>query len=84
MARLLKFSKWESLAVGVGMCGRAEMAFVLASLGLSSGAFDEPTFSVVIGATFLLNLFVPVGLKACALKLGLGSAVRQQQFDLQS
>ena len=66
MGRLLKFSWIESAAVGVGMCGRAEMAFVLASLGLSLGMFDETLFSVVIFTTFLLNMITPTGLAACA------------------
>ncbi|MDJ0893724.1 MAG: cation:proton antiporter [Alphaproteobacteria bacterium] len=66
MGRVLKFSWVESAAIGVGMCGRAEMAFVLASLGLSLGAFDAMVFTVVIFTTFLLNMVTPVGLSACA------------------
>lgn len=65
MARLLKMSWLESLTVGVGMCGRAEMAFVLTSLGLSMGVFDANVFSVLIFTAFLLNLFTPLGLLAC-------------------
>jgi len=37
MARLIRMNYAESLAIVVGMCGRAEMAFVLAAIGLSSG-----------------------------------------------
>ena len=70
MARRLHLSWAESITVGVGMCGRAEMAFVLASLGLSIGAIDETAFSVLIFTTFLLNLITPVGLKACSHVLG--------------
>ena len=69
MARRLKFSWVESLVVGIGMCGRAEMAFILASLGLQLGAIDATTFSVLIITTFLLNIFTIVGLKWCALHL---------------
>lgn len=69
MARRLKFSWGESVGVGIGMCGRAEMAFILASLGLSLGAIDATTFSVLIITTFLLNIFTIVGLKACAVHL---------------
>ncbi len=69
MGRLLRFSWVESAAVGVGMCGRAEMAFVLASLGLSLGMFDATLFSVVIFTTFLLNMITPTGLAACARRL---------------
>lgn len=51
------------------MCGRAEMAFVLASLGLSLSLFDKEVFSAVIFTTFLLNILTPIGLKICARKL---------------
>ena len=69
MARRINFSYIESLTVGVGMCGRAEMAFVLASLGLSLGAIDEKIFSVLIFTTFTLNILTSVGLKGCSLLL---------------
>ncbi len=65
MARLLKLSWLESLSVGVGMCGRAEMAFVLISLGLTLGVFDAHVFSVLVFSAFLLNLFTPAALYAC-------------------
>lgn len=65
MARVLKMSWLESLSVGVGMCGRAEMAFVLISLGLALGVFDANVFSVLIFTAFLLNLFTPAALHAC-------------------
>lgn len=72
MARLLKMSWLESLSIGVGMCGRAEMAFVLTSMGLTLGVFDARVFSVMIFTAFLLNLFTPAGLVVCvsALKRG--------------
>jgi len=69
MARLAGLSKLESLGVGIGMCGRAEMAFILASLGLTLEIFDEKIFSVIIFSTFLLNLATPAGLKLVAEKL---------------
>ena len=69
MARALKFSWIESAVVGVGMCGRAEMAFVLSSLGMGLGVFDNRVFSVVIFTTFLLNLLTPAGMMACAAAL---------------
>ncbi len=76
MARLLKMSWLESLSVGVGMCGRAEMAFVLISLGLTMGVFDTDVFTVLIFTAFLLNLFTPAGLVACI------SALRRGKTDL--
>ncbi|MFQ5787488.1 MAG: cation:proton antiporter [Thermodesulfobacteriota bacterium] len=69
MARLLRFSWVESLTVGVGMCGRAEMAFILSSLGLSMGAIDNKVFSILIFTSFLLNMLTPAGLKGCAILL---------------
>jgi Kef-type K+ transport system membrane component KefB len=66
MARRVGFSRVEALTVGVGMCGRAGLEFVLASLGLKLGAIDEETFSVLIFTAFLLSLITPAGLKGCA------------------
>jgi len=69
MARLVRCSWSESLTVGVGMCGRAEMAFVLASIGLSIGTIETNVFSVLIFTTFLLNIFASVGLWCIARQL---------------
>jgi Kef-type K+ transport system membrane component KefB/Trk K+ transport system NAD-binding subunit len=59
----------EALTVGVGMCGRAELAFILASLALAQGAIEPSIFSVLIFTAFLLNLFTPMGLKGCSILL---------------
>ena len=59
----------EALTVGVGMCGRAEIAFILASLALAQGAIDQSVFTVLIFTAFLLNLFTPMALKGCAVLL---------------
>ena len=66
----------EALTVGVGMCGRAEIAFILASLALTQGAISQAAFSALIFTAFLLNLFTPLALKGCAVLLE-GKAVRQ-------
>jgi len=66
MARVLPMSWLDSLAVGIGMCGRAEMAFVLSALGLTLGILDAQVFSMLIFAAFLLNLVTPLGLFAIA------------------
>ena len=76
MALRMGLPKWEALTVGVGMCGRAEMAFIVASLALAQGAINQPTFTVLILACFILNLFTPMALKGCAVLLE-GRAVRQ-------
>lgn len=59
----------EAMTVGVGMCGRAEMAFILAALALAQGVIGQETFSVLIFTAFLLNLFTPLALKGCAVLL---------------
>ena len=66
----------EALTVGVGMCGRAEMAFILAALALAQGAIDQPIFTTLILTAFILNLFTPLALKGCAILLE-GKATRQ-------
>ena len=69
MALRMGLPKREALTVGVGMCGRAEMAFILASLALAQQAIDQSIFSVLIFTAFLLNLFTPLALKGCAVLL---------------
>ncbi|MDA0327644.1 MAG: cation:proton antiporter [Gemmatimonadetes bacterium] len=59
----------EALTVGVGMCGRAELAFILAALAFAQGAIDASVFSVLIFTAFVLNLFTPMALKGCAVML---------------
>ena len=69
MARRIGMPWREALTVGVGMCGRAEMAFILAALALAQGAIDQATFSILIFTAFLLNLFTPLALKGCSVLL---------------
>ncbi len=69
MAKRLHFTWIESLTIGVGHCARAEMAFIIASLGIESGALDQSVFSVVVFTAFLLDLLTPVMLKGCAIML---------------
>jgi Kef-type K+ transport system membrane component KefB len=66
MARCKHFSWLESLTIGVGHCARAEMAFIIASLGIEMGALDKNVFSVLVFSAFLLNLATPLMLKGCA------------------
>ncbi len=65
-ARRKHFSWIESLTLGVGHCARAEMAFIIAALGIEMGALDKNIFSVVVFTAFLLNLITPLMLKGCA------------------
>jgi len=66
MARRKHFTWLESLTVGVGHCARAEMAFIIASLGIEMGALDKNVFSVLVFTAFILNLVTPLMLKGCA------------------
>jgi len=75
MARRMGLPAAEALTVGVGMCGRAELAFILASLALTQGAIAATVFSVLIFTAFLLNLFTPMALKGCSILLA-GKATR--------
>ena len=77
MALRLGLPRLEALTVGVGMCGRAEIAFILAALALSQGAIDKSAFSALIFTAFILNLFTPLALKGCAVLLE-GKAVPQE------
>jgi Kef-type K+ transport system membrane component KefB/Trk K+ transport system NAD-binding subunit len=78
MALRMGLSRYEALTVGVGMCGRAEIAFILAALALAQGAIDKPAFSALIFTAFILNLFTPLALKGCA---GLLQGKAQPQED---
>lgn len=69
MAKLAKFSNIESLTIGIGMTGRAEMAFILAAIGLKMKVLDDTLFSILIFSTFILNIFATLGLKGCAVVL---------------
>lgn len=73
MAKRKNFSWIESFTLGVGHCARAEMAFIIAALGIEMGALDKNIFSVVVFTAFLLNLATPLLLKLCA------SLLKQQQ-----
>lgn len=69
MAKRKHFTWIESLTIGVGHCARAEMAFVIASLGIEMGVLDNNVFSVLVFTAFLLNLATPIMLKGCAILL---------------
>jgi len=77
MALRMGMPRFEALTVGVGMCGRAEIAFILAALALAQGAIDKSTFSALIFTAFILNLFTPLALKGCATLLQ-GKAIPQK------
>jgi hypothetical protein len=49
-----------------GMCGRAEVAFISAAIGLKLWVKDVVIFSIIIFSTFVFNIVASSGLKGCA------------------
>lgn len=62
-ALLTGMKPWDSLAVGVGMTPRLEIALVIAFIGLSSGIIQEDVYSVVVFMGLATALFAPALLK---------------------
>ncbi len=54
--------KWhESVMIGLGMLGRAELAFIVINIAYTENhIFDDAQFETLIFATFLLNISVPL------------------------
>jgi Kef-type K+ transport system membrane component KefB len=51
----------ESIMIGLGMLGRAELAFIVIDIAYTEHhIFDQPQFYTLIFATFLLNISVPL------------------------
>jgi Kef-type K+ transport system membrane component KefB len=63
-AKLTGMSWWDSLAVGVGMTPRLEIALVIAYYGLSNLIIDEKTYSVVVFMGLLTAVFAPALLRS--------------------
>jgi Kef-type K+ transport system membrane component KefB len=63
-AKLTGMSWWDSLAVGVGMTPRLEIALVIAYYGLSNMIIDEKTYSVVVFMGLLTSVFAPALLRS--------------------
>ncbi len=61
-ARFTGGYKWhESVMIGLGMLGRAELAFIVINIAFTENhIFDEKQFETLIFATFLLNISVPL------------------------
>jgi Kef-type K+ transport system membrane component KefB len=58
-ARLSQFNHRGALRIGLGMIPRGEVALVIASLGLASGAVSNAVFSVAVMMTMLTTLLTP-------------------------
>ena len=61
-ARFTGGYKWhESVMIGLGMLGRAELAFIVIDIAYTEHhIFDRAQFYTLIFATFLLNISVPI------------------------
>ena len=57
--RLSGLSGVESLAAGIGLSARGAMGLVLATLGLSLGAFNEESYAIVVLLSVLTSVAAP-------------------------
>lgn len=62
-ARLCKYTKHESLNIGIGMVSRGEVALIVAQKGYNVGLIDEKLFSPVILMVVITTIFAPILLK---------------------
>lgn len=62
-AKLCKFSAHDSLAVGVGMISRGEVALIVAQKGEQAGLVDASLFPAVVAMVIVTTLITPVLLK---------------------
>ncbi len=59
-----KFEWYESIMIGIGMLGRAELAFVVLDIGYVQNAiFSTEAFYTLMFTAFWLNVAVPVSIK---------------------
>jgi Na+:H+ antiporter len=62
-ARLLGLSKKDSMAIGIGMAPRMEVAMVIALYGLTVGIITAEVYAVIVLMALLTTLFTPSMLK---------------------
>ncbi len=62
-ARACKMDKKESLAVGIGMVARGEVALMVAQKGIESGNIDSAVFPAIVLCVVIAALITPVMLK---------------------
>ncbi len=54
-----RLPKKESLAIGIGMVPRGEVALIIASLGLSNGVLNAPQYSIISAMALLTAFLTP-------------------------
>ena len=62
-AKVCKMSTHESLAVGVGMVARGEVALMVAQKGIDSGNIDPKVFPAIVLCVVVAALITPILLK---------------------
>ena len=63
LAARIWFDTKKSIAIGVGMIPRAEVALIMATMGLGAGVIDQRVFVMTVSMVFLTNILTPVLLK---------------------
>jgi Kef-type K+ transport system membrane component KefB len=58
-ARAAGMSRWDSIAIGVGMAPRLEIALVIAYVGLTNGIINSEVYSVVVFMGLLTAVVTP-------------------------
>jgi Kef-type K+ transport system membrane component KefB len=62
-ARFSKFTKRQSIQIGIGMVPRAEVALIVAAQGLTRGFITDPTFTSIVLVVVISTLITPPLLK---------------------
>ncbi len=62
-ARATGMNAWDSLAVGVGMTPRLEIALIIAFIGRAGGIIDNQIYAVIVFMAIATALFAPMLLK---------------------
>jgi Kef-type K+ transport system membrane component KefB len=62
-AKLSKFTNQEAIQIGLGMMPRAEVALIVANLGLEMGIIGQEIFTSVIVMVLLSTIVTPIALK---------------------
>lgn len=59
-ARLVGFTWWGAIRIGIGMVPRGEVALIIAGVGLTSGIIGTEIFGVAVMMTVVTTLLAPV------------------------
>ena len=62
-AKICKFDNKESLAIGIGMVSRGEVALIVAQKGANYGLLDDKMFPAIIFMVIVTTLITPILLK---------------------